>query len=447
MYQGQNLVEDTVVVTLQYRLGPLGFLGSDALRNRTADNSTGNYGILDQRLALQWVHENIHAFGGDPAQVFLFGHSSGSESVTVHLVSEESWPYFSSAGLESAALTSSAYTSMEKTESEFQGMLKSLNCTSVECLLEVSDETLFVDGQMSIVDPTVDGVVIKQLFNEALDSGAVREVPMIVGNNANDDTLTAQIGGLFVGVLSAGMTEEGFSKLPCGLGENLHKNVTVPMRGTKEGKITTSLSEAFSTIPETTPPLVINDEVTPDYWKGVQISQAMDWVCPSLQAAEMLSPRTPIYFYDFRAQPNVSGVGNGLFKKEGDDLIPIQGSVGAAHGAELFSVFSSQRNVGDLIASSANSTAFIPVTVDGEEAITSEQVSTLTNTMSQAWINFAKTHVPGFGWKPWTQDDPNRAIFDYNTGADAVVNEKAYQIMMQCAVLNELTTCGPDFAF
>jgi len=100
---GQNLVDDTVVVDLQFREGVFGFLGSDMLRNRSFLNATGTYGILDQRLALEWVHYHIHAFGGDPSNVFLFGQSSGAGAVAVHLMSEDSWPYFTSAGLESGA--------------------------------------------------------------------------------------------------------------------------------------------------------------------------------------------------------------------------------------------------------------------------------------------------------------------------------------------------------
>ena len=83
IYDGSYLAAsgDVVVVTLNYRLGALGFLAVPEL------GLTGNYGILDQRLALRWVAENIAAFGGDPRKVTLFGQSAGAMSVGLHLFS------------------------------------------------------------------------------------------------------------------------------------------------------------------------------------------------------------------------------------------------------------------------------------------------------------------------------------------------------------------------
>ena len=71
-----------LLVTIQYRVGWLGYASLDALRQRDpASGSTGNYGMQDQRAALAWVQSNIHYFGGDPARVTIFGESSGGTSV------------------------------------------------------------------------------------------------------------------------------------------------------------------------------------------------------------------------------------------------------------------------------------------------------------------------------------------------------------------------------
>ena len=86
--------DDVVLVTPNSRLGPFGFLGSDALRPRSADGSTGSYGLSDQRLALRWVRANIAAFGGNASNIILMGESSGGTSVALHLVSPESWGLF-----------------------------------------------------------------------------------------------------------------------------------------------------------------------------------------------------------------------------------------------------------------------------------------------------------------------------------------------------------------
>ena len=84
LYDGSNFAAntDTVVVTIQYRLGVFGWLSS------TGDgNITGNYGLMDQRHALLWISRNIKAFGGDPGNVTLFGQSAGAMSIGCHAMS------------------------------------------------------------------------------------------------------------------------------------------------------------------------------------------------------------------------------------------------------------------------------------------------------------------------------------------------------------------------
>jgi para-nitrobenzyl esterase len=87
-YNGKNLAEKgVVVVTLNYRLGPLGFLAHPLLSGESPNGVSGNYGLLDQIAALKWVQKNIAAFGGDPGRVTIFGQSAGSRSVSLHMIS------------------------------------------------------------------------------------------------------------------------------------------------------------------------------------------------------------------------------------------------------------------------------------------------------------------------------------------------------------------------
>ena len=96
---------DVILVTANVRLGLFGFAALDSLRHRDPTNSTGNYGMQDIRAALRWVQKNIHAFGGDPARVTIFGESSGGSSVAFHLTSLKSRGLFQRAILESPGVT------------------------------------------------------------------------------------------------------------------------------------------------------------------------------------------------------------------------------------------------------------------------------------------------------------------------------------------------------
>ncbi|XP_012666285.1 acetylcholinesterase isoform X1 [Otolemur garnettii] len=100
VYDGRFLVqaEGTVLVSMNYRVGAFGFLALPGSRE-----APGNVGLLDQRLALQWVQENIPAFGGDPTSVTLFGESAGAASVGMHLLSPPSRGLFHRAVLQSGA--------------------------------------------------------------------------------------------------------------------------------------------------------------------------------------------------------------------------------------------------------------------------------------------------------------------------------------------------------
>ena len=101
----------------------------DQLRNRSVDNSTGNYGTKDQRAVLQWIKANARAFGGDPGNVVLWGESAGAATVTAHLSNKRSWPYFTKAIMESGAFNGWSYKPWDTAVANSKTFAKHINCT------------------------------------------------------------------------------------------------------------------------------------------------------------------------------------------------------------------------------------------------------------------------------------------------------------------------------
>lgn len=127
-YDGRRLAErDNVVVTLNYRLGALGFLVS------SHDGLYGNYGLMDQRAAIYWVHENIAAFGGDSNKVTLFGESAGAVMTGLHLMMEGAGDLFHKAIMQSNPL---GYTFRSVIVADFIGeaLKVKVDCRDLACL-------------------------------------------------------------------------------------------------------------------------------------------------------------------------------------------------------------------------------------------------------------------------------------------------------------------------
>lgn len=128
IYNGtQFSMHDVITVTFNYRLGALGFLSTDTLN--------GEYGFLDQRLALKWVRDNIHAFGGDPSRVTIGGESAGAESVGAHMISPGSQHLFRYAIMESNPL-GSAFNTKESALAVAEIIFQEVGCaiTDDQCI-------------------------------------------------------------------------------------------------------------------------------------------------------------------------------------------------------------------------------------------------------------------------------------------------------------------------
>jgi para-nitrobenzyl esterase len=192
-----------IVVTINYRLGPFGWL---ALRSLQHGGASGDYGLMDQVAALTWVKRNISAFGGNPRDVLLFGQSAGGESVLAQLSSPLATGLFERAEVESAptALTLPTMAAAE-TRNE-AGFAKSLGCTNeatqAACLRAVpagralaaahEDFDLIRDGGLYWT-PVTGTPSLPEPWIDAFESGRFNQVPVMMGNTRNEGRLFAAI--------------------------------------------------------------------------------------------------------------------------------------------------------------------------------------------------------------------------------------------------------------
>ena len=195
-YDGKALASrDVVVVTVNYRLGHLGFFAHPALEEEEGERIY-NFALLDQIAALQWVQENIHAFGGDAANVTLFGESAGARSVLSLMVSPKS------RGLFHKAIIQSGYTlpDLPREKALAKGQLIAehfaLPQASAEQLRAIPAEAFWsLTAPLTIGPaPIVGDTVLPQPMLETFFSGRQHPLPVMIGSNSDEASVMAVFG-------------------------------------------------------------------------------------------------------------------------------------------------------------------------------------------------------------------------------------------------------------
>ncbi|HUJ62598.1 MAG TPA: carboxylesterase/lipase family protein [Kofleriaceae bacterium] len=355
---------DVVVVSLAYRLGPLGFLAHPAFSAEDAHHSSGDFGLLDQIAALHWVHDHAAAFGGDPAKVTIFGESAGGESVCALMASPLAAGLFERAVIESAQCPApgkaarllrdaSAGESAEQQGLRIAHLLgcdgaaaaSCLRAKSVDQLLHASPAAFGFLGKGEHYGVVIDGHVLPEAPASALAAGHLARVPVVIGTNADEATLFTARMPL--------RRDAGYDYLVRKIFPDDADAVLAAYPATGSPK------QAFDRL--------VTDAV---------------FACPTRRFARALRGRQPVFQYEF-AHATAKLRARGL---------------GAMHGSEIPFVFA-----------------------DGADFTAGEQQ--LSRTMLGYWAQFAHTGDPDRTGSPvWPASDPGDAYLELDLSISARTN-------------------------
>lgn len=346
---------DVVVVTLNYRLGIFGAFGYPGLEG------SGTFGLQDQRAALEWVQRNIDAFGGDPDNVTLFGHSYGAYSTAAHLTSPGSSGLFHRAAMQSSPApldypagtlmpglpaVESSWRSVAEVEELGSFVAEQLGCTdprtALECLRMLPVETLLTHGSLFSVYAH-GGDVLPEEPGLALRAGRFLRVPVLAGGTRDEARLLV---GLFYDLAGVPVTAEQYPEL-----------------------VATAFGDEAAAILERYP---LSGYESPSVaWAAVITDRV--WALRTMQQHLALAKHVPTYAYEFadRAAPVTVP-------------FPPTFPPGAHHNAEV---------------------AYLLTVAGAEEELTAEQWA-LAEHMIEYWTSFARTGNPNAGeLPPWPRFD------------------------------------------
>ncbi|XP_054749902.2 uncharacterized protein LOC129255582 [Lytechinus pictus] len=363
---------DVIVVTLNYRLGPFGFLS-------TGDQSApGNFGMMDQIMALQWIQDNISNFGGDPTQVTIFGQSAGATSIGLHLLSPLSQRLYKYAIMQSGStLTPFAYTDdKERSRAEAYLVGEKLGCATtssrvlISCLRTKSTSQILASSLSMIFlsAPVIDGVFLPDHPELLVQTGQFKRTNIIIGTNHDEGTAWA------------------LAAFPQHINNNEKPHMYRDLYDTWHGRYTYGPTND-----------VILKSIDQEYlnWKEVDNPEAdyldafvaeitdQTFVAPAdtLSRAFVTYNGGDVYLYRMTHVPSAS-----VYELTSRDIGP--GWLGVTHGEEFQFIFG---------------WSFIPDISDSRPQLPPIEKSFTADVMSY-WINFAKTGNPNTAGKPnWSR--------------------------------------------
>lgn len=364
VYDGAALARrgDAVVVTVNHRLGMLGYLHLKELGGPEFASS-GNAGMLDLVMALEWVRDNIASFGGDPSNVTIFGESGGGAKVSTLLVMPAARGLFHRAIIQSGpGLRAKAPEQAAELAEKFSTELAGGQAGSVQALQALPSEQL-VEAQGRLgrsavfaFSPVLDDVHLPDHPGRALKNGTAADVPIIVGCNRDEATL----------FLAMNSTSQNGASLD---GDGLPKRLAVL------GDAAKKIIDAYRATRPDAPP--------EDLLIAIESDRLMRIPSIGLAQRKLAGSSTPVFMYLFRW---------------------ASGPLGSAHGYEIPFVFDNARP---------------PVMPE------SPARQGLAARMSEAWLAFARTGRPDHpGIPSWPAYSlPARATMIFDRDASSVEND------------------------
>lgn len=379
-----------VVVSINYRLGAFGFLRQPEL---VAQNTSSNLGLQDQQAALRWVESQIGRFGGDASRVTIFGHSAGSVSVCLHMVSPQSKGLFHRAILQSGAchlLTATPAAVMQAQTVALGAKLGcpegpgQLSCMRQKPALDVMRQSVPNGNEVNGVDlrwtPVQDGITLKGDPDQLVQQGKFHRVPVIVGTTHDE-------GRLFVAseyhLANLAPVNEADLNAHIGRIASPYSSLAARLRSTYTAQAYGTLDLAFSAL------------LTDHYF-----------ACDAMRDAEAFSRHVPTYNYEF-TEPSASNP---------DPLMPL----GAFHGLELIYLFQNNQ-----------------VMPESMDALSGAQLK-LSEQMIRYWGRFAAMGHPNAFLPPyWPRFKARQpSSLNLNSKSLAVFGAAAFRKDHQCAVLD-----------
>ncbi|TGB10555.1 carboxylesterase family protein [Streptomyces sp. MZ04] len=199
---GEDIVPDafarrtgTVVVTVNYRLGAMGFLATEGLDGEAADRVSGNYGMLDQQAALRWVRANIGSFGGDRHRVTIAGESAGGRSVCTQLASPTADGLYRAGIVESGAYGDCAARERQQATTQGAEFARKAGCpdaaTALACLRKKPAAEILAAQAGFDWGPVAGGDFLPVQPEKAYEDGSASRVPVLNGANSDEGRLFA----------------------------------------------------------------------------------------------------------------------------------------------------------------------------------------------------------------------------------------------------------------
>jgi para-nitrobenzyl esterase len=341
-YDPTQLVADGVtVVTINYRLGALGFLAHPALAD--ANGQSGDYGLMDQQAALRWVQRNIAGFGGDPRNVTVFGESAGGLSTLSQVASPQAKGLFEKAIVESGSYNLTQ-ASLASAETAGEAFATKAGCAdqSAACLRSLPVSTILADQDAAGYTPNINSEVLPESLGTAFATGAFNRVPIINGTNHDEWRLFVALSEL-----------EGDPVTAANYQSMIAATLGVPA--------------AAAAIIAAKYPLAAYP--SPSAALGAVGTDAI-FACPALTIDQSVSRFVPTFAYEFNDENAPE-----LF------LPPVSFPYGAAHASEIQYLFGLP-------------TAAFPMAL-------SAQQQQLAATMKGYWTNFATRGFPSSSGAPF----------------------------------------------